>query len=188
MFFFLAPPRPGTNRAPNRQTQPRHRQSQKTGPRCQDHKQTPYPAPSINPLKARVNANAQKGGPYRRVQRGGPHPWHTMTKQRRSSLSSNYQNSGDSSNAANRRHKHRRSSQVASRRLWGQQGPGSAPVTPFTHCKENGPRAIWLIEFWCLMINTTCELICLLVFIIIVHRMRRELDQGNEDATPQKKT
>jgi uncharacterized membrane protein len=55
-------------------------------------------------------------------------------------------------------------------------------------CKENGPRAIWLIEFWCLMINTTCGLICLLVFIIIVHRMRRELDQGNEDATPQKKT
>jgi hypothetical protein len=25
--------------------------------------------------------------------------------------------------------------------------------------KENGPRAIWLIEFWCLMINTICELI-----------------------------
>jgi hypothetical protein len=43
-------------------------------------------------------------------------------------------------------------------------------------CKENGPRAFWLIEFWCLMINTTCGLICLLVFIIIVHRMRRELD------------
>jgi hypothetical protein len=55
-------------------------------------------------------------------------------------------------------------------------------------CKENGPRAIWLIEFWCLMINTTFGLICLLVFIIIVHRMQRELDQGNEDATPQKKT
>jgi hypothetical protein len=56
------------------------------------------------------------------------------------------------------------------------------------NCKENGPRAIWLIEFWCLMINTTCGLICLPVFIIIVHRMQRELDQGNEDATPQKKT
>jgi hypothetical protein len=55
-------------------------------------------------------------------------------------------------------------------------------------CKENGPQAFWLIEFWCLMINTTCGLICLLVFIIIVHRMQRELDQGNEDATPQKKT
>jgi hypothetical protein len=26
-------------------------------------------------------------------------------------------------------------------------------------CKENGPQAIWLIEFWCLMINTICELI-----------------------------
>jgi hypothetical protein len=36
------------------------------------------------------------------------------------------------------------------------------------------------------MINTTCGPICLLVFIIIVHRMRRELDQGNENATPQK--
>jgi hypothetical protein len=55
-------------------------------------------------------------------------------------------------------------------------------------CKENGSRAIWLIEFWCLMINTICRLICLLVFIIVVHRMRRGLDLGNEDATPQKKT
>jgi hypothetical protein len=55
-------------------------------------------------------------------------------------------------------------------------------------CKENGPQAIWLIEFWCLMINTTCGLISLPVFIIIVHRKQRELDQGNEDATPQKKT
>jgi hypothetical protein len=25
-------------------------------------------------------------------------------------------------------------------------------------CKENGPQAIWLNRFWCLMINTTCEL------------------------------
>jgi hypothetical protein len=55
-------------------------------------------------------------------------------------------------------------------------------------CKENGPRAIWLIEFWCLMNNTICELISFLVFVFVVHRMRRELDQGNEDATPQKKT
>jgi hypothetical protein len=55
-------------------------------------------------------------------------------------------------------------------------------------CKENGPWAIWLNKFWCLMINTICGLICLLVFIIIVHRMRRGLDLGNEDATPQKKT
>jgi hypothetical protein len=55
-------------------------------------------------------------------------------------------------------------------------------------CKENGPRTIWLIEFWCLMNNTIRELISFLVFVFVVHRMRRELDQGNEDATPQKKT
>jgi hypothetical protein len=55
-------------------------------------------------------------------------------------------------------------------------------------CKENGPRAIWLIEFWCLMNNTIRELISFLVFVFVVHRMRRELDQGNEDATPQMKT
>jgi hypothetical protein len=55
-------------------------------------------------------------------------------------------------------------------------------------CKENGPRAIWLIEFWCLMNNTIRELISFLVFVFVVHRMQRELDQGNEDATPQKKT
>jgi hypothetical protein len=73
--------------------------------------------------------------------------------------------------------------------------PTTSPSLPLSHlyhyqicCKENGPRAIWLIEFWCLMINTTCGLICLLVFIIIVHMMQRELDQDNEDATPQKKT
>jgi hypothetical protein len=56
------------------------------------------------------------------------------------------------------------------------------------NCKENGPRAIWLIEFWCLMNNTIRELISFLVFVFVVHRMERELDQGNEDATPQKKT
>jgi hypothetical protein len=55
-------------------------------------------------------------------------------------------------------------------------------------CKENGPWAIWLIEFWCLINNTIRELISFLVFMFVVHRMRRELDQGNEDATPQKKT
>jgi hypothetical protein len=42
--------------------------------------------------------------------------------------------------------------------------------------RKNGPRAIWLNEFWCLMINTTCELMGLLVFMFIVHRMRRGLD------------
>jgi hypothetical protein len=55
-------------------------------------------------------------------------------------------------------------------------------------CKENVPRAIWLIEFWCLMNNTIRELISFLVFVFVVHKMRRKLDQGNEDATPQKKT
>jgi hypothetical protein len=57
-----------------------------------------------------------------------------------------------------------------------------------TRCKENGPRAFWLIEFWCLMNNTIRELISFLVFVFVVHRMQKELDQGNEDATPQKKT
>jgi hypothetical protein len=54
----------------------------------------------------------------------------------------------------------------------------------FGPVRKNGPRAIWLNEFWCLMINTTCELICLLVFMFIVHRMRRGLDEDTEDATP----
>jgi hypothetical protein len=39
-----------------------------------------------------------------------------------------------------------------------------------TVSKENGPRVIWLIEFWCLMINTIRELISFLVFV--VHRMQ----------------
>jgi hypothetical protein len=43
---------------------------------------------------------------------------------------------------------------------------------PLDRCKENGPRAIWLSKFWCLMIDTICGLMCLLVFIIVVHRMR----------------
>jgi hypothetical protein len=38
-------------------------------------------------------------------------------------------------------------------------------------CKENEPRAIWLNIFWCLMINITCGLMCLLVFVLVVHRM-----------------
>jgi hypothetical protein len=66
--------------------------------------------------------------------------------------------------------------------------PDARRAAPDAECKKNGPQAFWLIKFWCLMINTTCGLICLLVSIIVVHRMRRELDQGNEDATPQKKT
>jgi hypothetical protein len=43
--------------------------------------------------------------------------------------------------------------------------------TEVAHCKENGPWAIWLNKFWCLMINITCELICLLVSMFVVHRM-----------------
>jgi hypothetical protein len=46
-------------------------------------------------------------------------------------------------------------------------------------CKENGPRAIWLIEFWCLMINTIHELISFLVFVFIVHRMLELLGLRN---------
>jgi hypothetical protein len=69
---------------------------------------------------------------------------------------------------------------------------GGTPDSPVRQtraaCKENGPWAFWLIEFWCLMNNTIRELISFLVFVFVVHRMRRELDQGNEDATPQKKT
>jgi hypothetical protein len=43
-------------------------------------------------------------------------------------------------------------------------------------CKENGPRVTWLNRFWCLMINITCGLMCLLVLMFIVHRIRRRLD------------
>jgi hypothetical protein len=46
-------------------------------------------------------------------------------------------------------------------------------------CKENGPRAIWLIEFWCLMNNTIRELISFLVFVFVVHRMQDLLGLRN---------
>jgi ATP-dependent DNA helicase PIF1 len=46
-------------------------------------------------------------------------------------------------------------------------------------CKENGPQAIWLIEFWCLMINTIRELISFLVFVFVVHRMQDLLGLRN---------
>jgi hypothetical protein len=36
-------------------------------------------------------------------------------------------------------------------------------------------QAIWLNRVWCLMINTTCGLMCLLVFMFVVHRMLRLL-------------
>jgi hypothetical protein len=41
--------------------------------------------------------------------------------------------------------------------------------------KENGPGAIWLNRFWCLMINITCGLMCLLVFMFVVHGMLKLL-------------
>jgi hypothetical protein len=44
-----------------------------------------------------------------------------------------------------------------------------------TKYKENGPKAIWLNRFWCLMINITCGLMCLLVFVFAVHRMLKLL-------------
>jgi hypothetical protein len=43
-------------------------------------------------------------------------------------------------------------------------------------CKENGPHAIWIKRFWCLMVNITCGLMSLLVFVFVVHRMQRGLD------------
>jgi hypothetical protein len=46
-------------------------------------------------------------------------------------------------------------------------------------CKENGPRAIWLIEFWCLMNNTIRELISFLVSVFVVHRMQDLLGLRN---------
>jgi hypothetical protein len=49
----------------------------------------------------------------------------------------------------------------------------------FVNCKENGLRAIWLIEFWCLMINTIRELISSLVFVFVVHRMQDLLGLRN---------
>jgi hypothetical protein len=42
-------------------------------------------------------------------------------------------------------------------------------------CKENGPQAIWLNRFWCLMINITYGLMCLLVFVFVVHMMLKLL-------------
>jgi hypothetical protein len=56
-------------------------------------------------------------------------------------------------------------------------------------CKENGPRAIWLNRFWCLMINITYGLMCLLVFVFVVHRDAKVTwTKALRKATPQKKT
>jgi hypothetical protein len=37
------------------------------------------------------------------------------------------------------------------------------------------------------MVNITYGLMCLLVYVFVVHRMQRGLDLDTEDATPQKK-
>jgi hypothetical protein len=42
-------------------------------------------------------------------------------------------------------------------------------------CKEKRPRAIWLKRFWCLMINITCVVMSLLVFMFVVNRMLKWL-------------
>jgi hypothetical protein len=54
--------------------------------------------------------------------------------------------------------------------------------------KENGPRAIWPNMFWCLKINITYGLMCLLVFMFVVHRMLKlpGLKELRKE-TPQKK-
>jgi hypothetical protein len=56
-------------------------------------------------------------------------------------------------------------------------------------CKENGPRAIWLIEFWCLMINTIRELISFSsVYVCSSQDARITWTKELRKATPQKKT
>jgi hypothetical protein len=56
-------------------------------------------------------------------------------------------------------------------------------------CKENGPRAIWLIEFWCLMINTIRELISFSsVYVCSSHDARITWTKEFRKAAPQKKT
>jgi hypothetical protein len=53
------------------------------------------------------------------------------------------------------------------------------PTNAMGGCKENGPRAIWLIKFWCFMNNTIRELISFLVFVFVVHRMQDLLGLRN---------
>jgi hypothetical protein len=54
---------------------------------------------------------------------------------------------------------------------------------------ENGPRAIWLIEFWCLMINTIRELISFSsVYVCSSQDARITWTKELREATPQKKT
>jgi hypothetical protein len=56
-------------------------------------------------------------------------------------------------------------------------------------CKENGPRAIWLIEFWCLMFNTIRELISFSsVCVCSSQNARLTWTKELRKTTPQKKT
>jgi hypothetical protein len=56
-------------------------------------------------------------------------------------------------------------------------------------CKENGPRAIWLIEFWCLMINTIRKLISFSsVYVCSSQDARITWSKELRKATPQNKT
>jgi hypothetical protein len=53
----------------------------------------------------------------------------------------------------------------------GQTNWSTNAQASFFYYKENGLRAIWLKKIWCLMANITRGLMCLLVFMIIVHKM-----------------
>jgi hypothetical protein len=56
-------------------------------------------------------------------------------------------------------------------------------------CKENGPRTFWLIEFWCLMINTIRELISFSSgYVCSSQDARITWTKELRKATPQKKT
>jgi hypothetical protein len=55
--------------------------------------------------------------------------------------------------------------------------------------KENGPRAFWLIKFWCLMINTIRELISFSSgYVCSSQNARITWTRELRKATPQKKT
>jgi hypothetical protein len=56
-------------------------------------------------------------------------------------------------------------------------------------CKENGPRAIWLSKFWCLMINTIYGLAKFpSVYVYSSQDARSTWTKELRKATPQKKT
>jgi hypothetical protein len=41
--------------------------------------------------------------------------------------------------------------------------------------------------FWCLMININYGLMCLLVFVFVVHKVQSDLDWGTKESTPQRR-